>query len=102
MFFFVAVLHDMEFTVRDNNSGKFYMFLEEAAYKKAIQPKFAVVGGGITFRLPRVQDAANTYSDIDKDEPGSIRWYSRTGSQIDQAEMVLDMVAHDLLKENIC
>ena len=41
------------------------------------------------------------YSDIAEDEPGSIRWYSRMGSQIDQVETVMDIVVPDLFKENI-
>ena len=72
----------MEFNLREHRHGDVYTFIEEVHHKTAIQPKFVMVGGGLTFRLPRVQDKAKLYADITEDEPGSIRWYSRTGNQV--------------------
>ena len=63
-----------------------YQFKEEKQFHniRNVRPTCAILGGGLTFRLPRAQDTTALFSDISSKDRESIRWYSYTASQADQ------------------
>ena len=74
---------------------KVFIFIEEDKFDAAEQHVFAVMGGSLMYRLPRVQDPNATFTDQEGHEE-SIRWFSRTGSQLEQANTVEEVVIpHD-------
>ena len=82
-----------------HNSGQVFIFREEMQFQRPVQAGCAVVAGPLTITLPRAKDGINSTID-DPESNTSIRWYSRTGPQAEQAEAVLDVVIPDLIKEN--
>ena len=91
----------MEFIVRPHGGGQIYRFREETHFRVPVQTNCAFLSGGLTFRLPRVQDTTNLYQDITEQDTSAIMWYSRTGTQAEQADAVLEVVIPDLLHHNI-
>ena len=53
----------MDHDIREHRGGSIYRFWEEEQFKGAVQPACAVMSGGLTFRLPRIQDKTNLYRD---------------------------------------
>ena len=78
---------------------KVFISREEDQYDEAVQPSCAAMGGNLMYRLPRVQDQNATFKD-QEGHPESIRWFSRTGSQLEQANAVTEVVIPYLIKEN--
>ena len=79
---------------------KVFIFREESQFSTAMQPACAVIGGSLIYRLPRVQDENATFAD-QQGHNKSIRWFSRTGSQLEQANAVTEVVIPELVKQNI-
>ena len=96
----VAVMQTMESMTTQHRGAKVHMFNEDHQFTGAVQPACAVVSGSLSYRLPRVQDENDPYSDL-REHNNSIRWYSRVGTQEEQAEAVTAVVIPDLLKNNI-
>ena len=97
---YVAVLRTMEQEVVVHKGVKVYIFREEDQFSDAVQPDCAVMGGSMMYRFPRAQDPDAMF----KDQAGhrvSIRWFSRTGTQLEQAKAVTDVVIPHLIKENV-
>ena len=91
----------MDYTVRPHRGGQVYTFREDTHYRVPVQSNCVFMSGGLSFRLPRVQDANNLYQDITDQDTSSILWYSRTGTHREQAEAILEVVIPDLLQQNI-
>ena len=68
----------MDFLVRPHRGGQIYRFREETQFKIPVQVGCVFVSGGLTFRLPRIQDGSDLYRDITDEDTESIVWYSRT------------------------
>ena len=85
---------------RPHRDGTIYRFREEPFFKHLVQPVGVMLSGPLTYRLPRAHDNNNPDGDM-TDHTGSIIWYSRTGTQWDQAEAVFEVVIPDLIRENI-
>ena len=79
---------------------KVYIFREEDQFTDAVQPACAVMGGNMMYRLPRVQDQDEMFRD-QLGHTKSIRWFSRTGSQLEQASAVTEVVIPHMVKENV-
>ena len=97
--YYVAVLAKLDYEVVPHNNGQVFIFREEAQFNKPVQTGCAVLAGPLTITLPRAKDGTNSTVD-DPDATSSIRWYSRTGPQAQQAEAIVDVVILDLVKEN--
>ena len=78
---------------------KVFIFREEDQFNAAVQPVCAVIGGSLMYRLPRVQDENATFTDQEGQDE-SIRWFSRTGPQLEKANAVAEVVIPHLVKEN--
>ena len=91
----------MEFLVRPHEGGQLYRFNEDTQFQRPVQPSCVFVSGGLAFRLPRVQDPSKLYQDITNEDTSSVLWYSRTGTQAEQAAAVLEVIIPDLLQLNI-
>ena len=62
-FTFVAAMRTMESVTTQHNGAKVHMFNEKHNFSGTVQPACAVVSGSLSYRLPRVQDENNPYSD---------------------------------------
>ena len=96
---YVAVLRSMEQEQAIHKGTKVFIFREEDQFEDAVQPDCAVMGGNLMYRLPRVQDQNATFQD-QAGHRGSIRWFSRTGTQLEQANAVTEVVIPHLIREN--
>ena len=96
---YVAVLRSMEQEQAIHKGVKVFIFREEDQFENAVQASCAVMGGNLMYRLPRVQDQNATFQD-QAGHHGSIRWLSRMGTQLEQANAVTEIVIPHLVKEN--
>ena len=86
----------MEQDIVVHKGTNLYVYREEIQFSTSVQPVCAVIGGGLIFQLPQVQDENALFSD-QYGHTGSIRWFSRQDPQLEQANTVLEVVIPELV-----
>ena len=83
-----------------HGAAKVHAFSEDQYFNVPVQVGCVFVGGSLAYRISKVYNINNPTEDME-DQMMSIRYYSRVGTQKEQADAIFMVMIPDLVSRNI-
>ena len=90
----------MQSETTQHGGAKVHAFNKDENFNLPVQVGCVFVGGSLAFRLPKVYNINDPTEDM-QNHYCSIRYYSRVGTQKEQADAISAVVIPDLIARNI-